>query len=351
MRTAVSRARRAAIFAIGIAVAVPAAARADQIVTTTASPTAIASGQGLLAFSSYDASIDAYRLMISRSGRVEPAAVPPSPAPFDVDVGPTSSGRPYVVYSRCQERATPVPSGCDVYAYDPASGRENRYDASSPTESEVHATYWKGRVAFVRYDGSGDDARPVVYTRRARSSRPSERLPGVPDRRCLERRGCGPVTGTIDELELYGEHLAQTASTFTDAGLGRRMTELRLVDVETERSAQIGARGTGESGQQFIGPSFVAGRLHTYFTCRGDGGGCIHGIGGAYRYRYSTGDWAKAPTTEQLAGFDVSALGTFVQPLGPGGCAPAGAASSLCRIVERVPSPDYRPTARAPRTG
>jgi hypothetical protein len=129
------------------------------------------------------------------------------------------------------------------------------------------------------------------------------------------------------------------------------MTELRLVDVETERSEQLGARGTGESGQQFIGASFVAGRLHTYFTCRGDAGGCVHGIGGAYRYRYGTGDWSKAPSTEQLAGFDVSALGTFVQPLVAGGCAPQGTAGTPCAIVERVPPPDYRPTARAPRTG
>jgi hypothetical protein len=185
--------------------------------------------------------------------------------------------------------------------------------------------------------------------RRARSSRAPERLPGLPDRRCLERRGCGPVTGTSDELELYGEHLAQTASTFTDVRFGRRLTELRLVDVETGRSEQIGARGAGESGQRFIGPSFDAGRLYTYFTCRGDTGGCVHGIGGAYRYRYSTGDWAKAPDARQLAGFAVQASGTYVQPV-TGACGRPGSPGTPCAIVERVPAPDYRPTSRAPRT-
>ena len=237
-------------------------AHADQTIATTARPTTIATGQGLVAYSAYDPAVHGYRLMIDRLGTTARADVAPSAAPFDVDVGPTPGG-------------------------------------------EVHPTYWDGRLAFVRYYGSGDHPHPVVYTRRTRSSRPSQRLPGLPDRRCIEHSGCGPVTGTIDELKLYGAHLAQTGSTVAHVRYDRRQTELRLVNVDSGRSQQIGARGAGESGQEFIGPSFRAGRLYTYFTCHGDGGGCVHGIGGAYRYRYSTGQWAKAPDTSQLAAFGV----------------------------------------------
>lgn len=328
----------------------PAAARADQTIDTTPRPTGVAAGQGLVAYSAYDRALDAYRLMIARQGRVERASVRPSATPFDVDVGPTESGRAYLVYSRCESRATAVPKGCDIYAYDPDSHHENRYDASSPTESDVHPTYWRGRVAFVRYYGSGDDPRPVVYTRRARSSGPSQRLPGLPARRCLKYAGCGPVTGTIDELELYGEHLAQTAFTVSHLGYDRRQTEVRLVNVESQRSQQIAARGSGESGQEFVGLSFRAGRLYTYFTCHGDSGGCIQGIGGAFRYRYSTGDWSVAPELEQVAAFSVSNLGTIdVSINGARACGPIDGPPAPCRIVVRRPPPDYRATARPPR--
>lgn len=334
-----------AVVALALA---PATAHADQTIARTARPTGLAAGEGLLAFSAYDPAVAGYRLMISRGGAVSAAAVAPSPTPFDVDVGPTESGRPYIVYSRCEDRSSPVPRGCDVYAYDPATGRENRYDVSTGGHSEVHPTYWRGRIAFVRYYGSGADPHPVVYTRPARSSKPSERLPALPARRCLVRGGCGEVTGTVDALELYGDHLAETVHTVTHADFDRRQTEVRLVGVDSGRSEQIAARGVGESGQRFIGPSFAAGRLYTYFTCSGDPGGCLHGIGGAYRYRYSTGQWAKDATATSLAGFAVSNLGTFVQPVGEGrGCNRAPVAA--CAILELMPPPTYRPV-EAPRS-
>ncbi len=330
--------------------AIASAAGADQTIATTPRPTTVAAGQGLVAFSRYDPAVDGYRLMIARKGLVERASVAPSPTPFEVDVGPTPSGRAYLVYSRCESRSTPVPRGCDIYAYDPDSHRENRYDASSSSHSDVHPTYWRGRVAFVRYYGSGDDPRPIVYTRRARSSRPSQRLPGLPDRRCMKYAGCGPVTGRIDELELYGDHLAQTAFTITHNRFDRKQTEVRLVNVDSGRSQQIAARGSGESFQEFIGLSFRAGRLFTYFTCHGDIGGCLHGIGGAYRYRYSTGDWAKDPGIDQLAAFAVSNLGTIeVEPEATGTCATADHPTARCRVELVQPPPRYVETSRPPR--
>jgi hypothetical protein len=146
------------------------------------------------------------------------------------------------------------------------------------------------------------------------------------------------VTGTIDALELYGRRLAQTASTVTHARYDRRLTEVRLVDMKTGSSEQIASRGRGESGQEFIGPSFRNGRLYTYFTCHGDAGGCVHGVGGAYRSRYSTGEWSKAPSTEQLAGFGVSIGGTITS-------------SGNGVVSRRYPPPDCRHMSRAPRVG
>ncbi|HEY7622309.1 MAG TPA: hypothetical protein VH834_21240 [Solirubrobacteraceae bacterium] len=154
---------------------------------------------------------------------------------------PTASGRADVVYSRCQSRSGAVPTGCDVYAYNPRTHRENRYRFSTASHSEVHPTYWDGRVAFVRYYGSSADPHPVVHTRRASSSRPSQRLPGLPRRRCIEHAGCGRVTGTVDALELYGDHLAQTAMTVSHA-LRRRAGHLGRLDRPRAADA-LGARG------------------------------------------------------------------------------------------------------------
>jgi hypothetical protein len=346
------RLRRAVPPALAVALlCAPGAARADQTIATTPRPTGVAAGQGLAAFSAYDPAIHAYRLMIARRGRVERASVRPSPTRFDVDVGPTKGGRAYLVYSRCESREGPVPRGCDIYAYDPDHNDENRYAASSPTESDVHPTYWRGRIAFVRYYGSGDDPRPIVYTRRARSPRPSQRLPGLPDRRCRGTAGCAQVTGTIDELELYGDHLAETAFDATHVTFEPNQTEVRLVNVDSGRSEQIARRGSGESGQHFLGLSFRAGRLYTYLGCGADTGGCQRGVGGAYRYRYSTGDWSRAPSSERLSAFAVSNLGTIDVGINAAGeCGPIeGAPPAPCKLVLREPPPEYRAVSNAPR--
>jgi hypothetical protein len=337
--------------AVTLGFCAPGAAAADQTIAATPKPTGVAAGQGLVAYSAYDPAIRAYRLMIARRGTVEHASVRPSPTPFDVDVGPTQSGRAYLVYSRCESRDAPVPKGCDIYAYDPDSHRENRYGASSPSESDVHPTYWRGRVAFVRYYGSGEDPRPIVYTRRARSSRPSRRLPGLPARRCRGADGCGRVTGTIDELELYGDHLAETAFDITDIKFEPNQTEVRLVNVDSGRSEQVARRGSGESGQHFLGLSFRAGRLYAYLGCGGDTDGYQRGVGGAYRYRYSTGDWSHAASSKRLSAFAVSNLGTIDVAINAAGeCGPIeNAAPAPCQLVLREPPPSYRVLSRPPR--
>lgn len=334
--------RRFALLALVLATSTATAARADVVVAPTTAPTPIAAGQGVVAFSSFDAAAKSYRLQLLQNGAVTTPDVPPSASPFDVDIGPTSSGHAYLVYSRCPESggrpsyALPG-SDCDLYAYNPATGREAPVHASDPGHADVHPTYWRGRLAWVRYYGTVSDPRPVVYTRATPSSH-SERLPGLPARRCVNGAHCDAVRGRFDDLELYGRRLAQVAFAFTP----RQDTELRLVDVDRGTSEQLATRGSGEGGQQWLGPSFEDGQLYAAFTS--NGGGC-GGLCGIYRDRYAHDTWQRASAPESLIGFAV-ADGRTLQS--PGFVTTTCDPDVPCGIVERQPPPSFTAT-KAPR--
>ena len=274
----------------------------------TVRPTGVAAGQGLVEFSAYDPSIDASRLMISRGGSVQRERRPESD-PLRRRRMPNRERaricRVLALRRPLRARAARVRHLCVRPGLGPREPLRRVESDRERCASDVLAGPRRVRLLLRVERRSAAHG----YTRAARPSRPSQRLPGLPSRRCLVRGGCGEVTGTVDELELYGDHLAETVHTVTYAHFDRRQTEVRLVGVHSESSAQVAARGVGEGGQAFIGPAFAAGRLYTYFTCQGDPGGCLNGIGGYYRYRYGTGDWAKQATSTQLAGFAVSNLG------------------------------------------
>lgn len=336
-----------------LALTAPAAHAADVTVARPAAPTTIDAGQGVALYSALDPATKQYRLMQLAAGGTTATVVPvpPSPEPFDADVGSTASGHAFYVYERC---AKGDEASCDVYAFNPATGSEQRSKASDPAHGEHHATYWKGRLAFVREYGTSTKPKQVVYQRPDASSRRSTRLPGLPARRC-DRSGCSAVTGSIDALELFGSRLAQTAFSTRQVSLGRGESyasdtaELRLVDVGSGRSQQLSARGSGESGQTWSAPSFDGGRLYASFSCFGDPSGCKVRNAGAYRYDYGAGSWALAGATTPLAGFAVGDGQTYELATNEaGGCGPvdggAGADTS-CALVRRDPGPSYAPVA------
>jgi hypothetical protein len=73
-------------------------------------------------------------------------AVRTSSSPFDPDVGVSQSGKPEVVYTRCEEVTG---RNCDVYKFD--GNRESKVaGASSRQCSEFAPSVWRGTVAFGR---------------------------------------------------------------------------------------------------------------------------------------------------------------------------------------------------------
>lgn len=186
--------------------------------------------------------------------------------------------------------------GCDVYAFDFATGTERRVaEVSSPKGTEFWPTIWRDRVAFGRvYDDKRDY--PYVYVRRLDSSAPSRRLPGGQRKTCERNRStrrlsCTPPTHSRPvALDLYGDRLA-----FMWAYQGfaeGRDTEIRVDEIGADHRV-VAVQGGGGLSQSELGwPSFAAGSLYYAQTCFGDG--CTRDHNALFRYRYSTRERSRA---------------------------------------------------------
>src|SRR4051794_36613602 len=68
--------------------------------------------RGVTVWSSFDDSIDAFRLKASSGDKdIDLGAIKPRPTAFDVDLGPLPGGGVGAVYTRCGDE----PGTCDVY--------------------------------------------------------------------------------------------------------------------------------------------------------------------------------------------------------------------------------------------
>jgi hypothetical protein len=334
---------------LAAALAVPVAASAAPVATPGAATT-VREYAGTIAFSQFDPATGQWRLAVRRAGAAAPELVPvaPSRRPFQVDIGPDSSGRPELIYERCL--ATPgAPSGCDlfVHALDGASGERPVRNANDPRHNDTAPTIWRGRIAWTRDYGAGSTPNPIVYTKAltAPRSRPSTRLPGVPQRRCgdVDTGVCGPTTlRSVRELELWGENLAQTVSYGCGGCSGISQGELRLVDVGDRSARQIAFQIIGLSGQSLVGPSFSGGRVNWYFACLGDPAGCQGGRSGPFRATLTGSRYERGPGGPiEVHGFADAATTQYqvVQ------CSEEtqGPFNAGCHI-EQLPEPAYTPT-------
>ncbi len=320
--------------------ALPAAASAETVARPGAS-TAVREYQGILVFS--QVADGGYRLAIRRpGGPVETLPVAGSDRPFDADIGPGRTG-PQLVYSRCEGET------CDLFTYRLGSGggpagEQAIRNANDPERHDVEPTIWRGRIAWARIYGEQRDRKVIVYTKSltAPRSRPSTRLPGVPER----RRGTTTTGRTVLSLELWGDNLAQVVDYECRGCSGIRQTELRLVRVPTRKASQIAVQTTGLSGQSFAGPSFANGWLGWYMTCLGEPSACRGDGGGPWRYSLSRRTYARSTSgPERADGF----ADTMARVYEVAGCSPetVGPFNAECRI-EELAAPAYA-GASAPR--
>lgn len=151
--------------------------------------TSISAYGGMVAWS--HGSNGRFRLRVAYRGRISTLKVRERSVPFDVDVGPLGSGRPVLVYSRCDHEPTStvyrpfetgLPSwkdarGCDVYRFDPRTGREHRLDRlSSPSASETLPAIWRNRLAYASVTERPRRARVPQITLASTNGRQTARL-------------------------------------------------------------------------------------------------------------------------------------------------------------------------------
>ena len=253
--------------------AAPAAAQVPPAVTGVEPPTPIAAFQGRLVWSQPDGK-GAYQLVLRLgSGPVQVLPIAPRGVPFDVDLGPTSSGGVYAVYSRCQVepawQQTQLPAyetgkGCDVYKLDLSTNTEVRYSKVNASDgSEYWPSYWKGKLAFARaYDDK--PGQPYLYVKTISSSDPSERQPGG-------SRGSGASTPL--QVELYGTRIG-FAWRYQGSMLAPAY-DLRVDTIGADHVRLDSTPGGGLSSTVLGWPSFENGRIYWVRSCVGDPGGCM----------------------------------------------------------------------------
>jgi hypothetical protein len=326
------------LVALGGAAAFPAAAPAQEISTSRATP--LREHAGVTVLSRWDGS--AYRLAIRSAGGapVDVTQVRAQARPFDVDIGSDTRGRPALVMSLCDP-------DCDLFVTSPFGGpvRPVR-NANTSDHDESAPTIWRGRIAFARRYGTRD----VPYTKElvAPRSRPSTRLAGLPQQRCLspDPPTCRPIERErIAALEIWGRWVGQSWTYEVNGAGGFRQNEMRLTTIDRRDTRQLAFHVTGLSGQRLLAPSFANGAVAWYLGCNSDTGGCKD-RGGATRYGINTRTYARDVETTRLGGWAWDGQFQHRSLEGPAGCTveeseiapPAGA---VCPLV-RAPQPDWQ---------
>src|SRR4029453_1719520 len=81
--------------------ALPAFAKADDLIGVASRPTPISADAGRLARSASNPATNSYSLMTSIGGVTSVVPIAPRSVPFDVDLGPDQNGDTVAAYSRC----------------------------------------------------------------------------------------------------------------------------------------------------------------------------------------------------------------------------------------------------------
>jgi len=314
-------------------IAAPAAAQSPaegQRVVDLGRSTPLREYAGTLLFSRWDGS--AYRLAIWRGGVTRDLAVPPQSRPFDADIGPDSRGRASAAVSICR-------GSCDLFVIGFDAGDQLRpvNNANTTGRDEIAPTVWKGRLAFGRRYRK-DLVVPYTKLLKAPRSRPSDRVGGLPRRRC-DRGGCRRLLNQdLKAMDLWGRWIAQSW-THGDPGPGSFQNEIRLTNVRRTDTRQIAAVTTGLGGQTYLGPAFTSGYVGFFRACQGDGGGCNSGNSGAIRYRISISRYEIAGDNEAWSGWTLASRGTdyhVPSAFACGGGDPGFPPAAQCGIYRRT---------------
>ena len=273
----------------------------QQTITTLDAAAPVAAYGNVIAWSQPDPVSGWFKLIVARGHSYHEVAAPAQPAPFDVDVGPGPSGKPWVVYSRCSDVApypvvrglTALPdftrgAGCRVHAWDVAAGRERTLHARG-----VLPSIWGRRLLYARgsrvLGGTLGSARERTLVRGLHGFRPAW-------------------------IDAYRGHVT---------ALWRRGSATQLAD-----GRRIVARSTGR--RRLLGLGWDRGVLFFRTTCVGATGNCPESY---WAYRPASRRVFAAPASQDVVAA-AHASGNTIALLGAdNGSVQGCSAQQLCRLV------------------
>lgn len=257
------------------------------VLTRIPNESAVSSWGGVTAVSVLVNRGGVYRLAVIRGRRRTLLPVPSSPVPFDVDVGPDSTGAPALVYPRCRHDA---PGRCRVVIHWLDRRGEVPVSTTDGAGHEAAPALWRGRIAWVA------GGRLLTRSRLVRRS--------IPPRELIRARD----GADLENIELRPPNFAVQVGT-TEGGY--QSSEIRAGQIDADRTRHVAELTSGEGGQTILGLSLNRRDVGWYVTCFGDPEGCTE-VGGAHRQRLSDRSQERAQGAGPLAGFaltDGTALG------------------------------------------
>ncbi len=268
--------------ALALAVAAPAAsADSDRVLLTTARPTPLAAGGGLVLYSAWDGS--RYRLTELGSG---PLPIAGAADPFKADIGRDADDHQVAVYRRCTGDKT----GCDLYLYDFQTREERALDAANSGNDEMSGALWRDRLVFGRvYRREGEVPEGVLY----------ERSLAHPDRRSKR----------LAHQRAYTVDLRGTRVPFADVReFSREPWMARAPRGEAARLTRVPGGGAAADFLEAVNPTAYGSSIYWLFVRSGDADVSV-----LHRYNRTTDRDERVPTSIPAAasGFAWDAGGAY----------------------------------------
>jgi hypothetical protein len=330
--------RRLTIIAIlSCCLLAPAAAQADTNVADVLGPTKVSAYGGRLIWNAFNPANQENRLMTRLGdGPVETVPIPPTPTPFEADLGPGPDGHVVAVYPRCEP-------GCDIFSFDFTTGREAKVPgASSPSFDEFPATIWKNRIAFARRRTPGQRTPELILLDGSRQ----RALPRGAERSCAGR-GKRRTCVLADRVDVADLQLSDTRLAFVWTRTKNDGHQRDVMSSKIGSQPKVVARssfGALSEGMLFT-PNYAGNFLYFGFARFGDGPLRARYV----RARLGSGKLEDAVAPNILTGIAIDGTRTYYalqENEFPSCEGDPPTPSTLCHVRLADPAPVYRPYAR-----
>ncbi len=242
-----------------------------QLLETLVRPTSVSSYGAWAAWSSYDLTHRAYRLMArNANGAVTAMDVAESPQPFEVSLGPLPSKEVGAVYPRCANAVEHRGCRLEQLAVGPTDAHETRLPVPGGG-SLFRPALWKDTVAFLRAVPKGGERHPVEMFEWTAGSKhlrslilPRNELSAAELAQQPELAGTEGYIGEITALALNGARVAYTrVAPWGEWAISNLWVQRPGQQPELIDSIQTGG-GAGSGTRTYLTPTLTDSWLYAY---------------------------------------------------------------------------------------